>query len=81
MPDLAGILARLSAEAAAQAGNRNSNVRVERIVTSPLPHRSVRAVFPHTVPPITVSLIDKCDIASHLPLSLDLKPLPHSGYS
>jgi|GEM_PF-3363938 len=27
-----------------------SDFRVERFVTSPLPHRPVRAAFPHTVP-------------------------------
>lgn len=36
--------------------------RVERLVASPLPHRPVRADFPHTVPPKPVSLIDICDI-------------------
>ncbi|HKJ32315.1 MAG TPA: hypothetical protein VKA34_10835, partial [Balneolales bacterium] len=30
--------------------------RVERFVASPLPHRSVRADFPHTVPLLMVSL-------------------------
>ncbi|MDZ7692697.1 MAG: hypothetical protein U5K69_16490 [Balneolaceae bacterium] len=30
--------------------------RVERFVTSPLPHRPVRADFPHTVPLNLVSL-------------------------
>jgi hypothetical protein len=35
--------------------------RVERFVASPLPHRSVPAAFPHTVPLFTVSLIHSCD--------------------
>jgi hypothetical protein len=35
--------------------------RVERFVTSPLPHRPVRAAFPHTVPLNSASLIDSCD--------------------
>jgi len=39
----------------------NSGVRVERLITSPLPHRSVRADFPHTVPLKLVSLKDKND--------------------
>ena len=35
--------------------------RVERIVTSPLPHRPVRAAFPHTVPLKSVSLLKMSD--------------------
>ena len=35
--------------------------RVERFVTLPLPHRPVRAAFPHTVPLKSASLIDSCD--------------------
>ena len=48
-------------------------VRVERFVTSPLPHRPVLAAFLHTVPPFMVSLKDYCDrflvlqVASILP--------------
>ncbi len=36
-------------------------VRVERLITLPLYHRSVRADFPHTVPLNLVSLKDKND--------------------
>ena len=43
----------------------NSNFRVERVVTSPLPHRPVRADFPHTVLPITASLKDSSDRYSY----------------
>ena len=39
-----------------------NSVRVERLITLPLPHRSVRADFPHTVPLNLVSLKDKNDI-------------------
>jgi APA family basic amino acid/polyamine antiporter len=42
-----------------QAGSATlviSGFRVERFVTSPLPHRPVRADFPHTVPLFMVSL-------------------------
>jgi len=30
--------------------SEKQKVRVERVVTSPLPHRSGRAAFPHPVP-------------------------------
>ena len=36
-------------------------LRVERFVTLPLPHRPVRADFPHTVPLKSVSLVDDYD--------------------
>jgi hypothetical protein len=38
-------------------------VRVERFVTSPLPHRSVRAELPHTVPLNLASPKDMNDIS------------------
>ncbi len=39
--------------------------RVERFVTSALPHRPVRADFPHTVRLITASLKDTLDRYSY----------------
>lgn len=41
--------------------NDRGKFRVERFVTSPLPHRPVRAAFPHTVPLKSVSLLKMCD--------------------
>jgi hypothetical protein len=40
---------------------KSRNFRVERFVTSPLPHRPVLASFSHTVPLKSVSLEDKSD--------------------
>ncbi|MFH1159675.1 MAG: hypothetical protein V1733_01840, partial [bacterium] len=42
--------------------------RVERFVTSPLPHRSGRADFPHPVPHLTDSLKDSCEQFEERPM-------------
>ncbi len=46
-----------------QAIERLIRVRVERLITLPLPRRPVRADFPHTVPLNLVSLKDRNDIS------------------